>query len=384
MVSMIGRGDGIRVGLVVKPDVQMTGLLRYALSIYEALRARGVDITLIHPNPALPDIVARVGKAMGLDARAFFTSYPISVRIEGVSVCHLASQTLATVLLFRRPPRVVVTVHDIIPYLVRNDRALNTYRHLFDRLFDWLALRALRRADALIAVSEFTRQTVVEVLGYPPERIHVVYRAVDTDVFRPLSVPPEFRQRYGLDEDCYYILYVGSEDPRKNLKTLIKAFAIVQREIPTARMLKVGPAHFGAERERLLRLVTELGLERSVRFLDYVPDEDLPLLYNAADVFVLPSFYEGFGLPALEAMSCGTPVVASNRASLPEVVGKGGVLVDPNDEHALARSIIDLLADPDRRAVASRAALEQAARFSIERQAVETMAVYREVAWGTQ
>ncbi|MBC7261777.1 MAG: glycosyltransferase family 4 protein, partial [Chloroflexi bacterium] len=211
-------------------------------------------------------------------------------------------------------------------------------------------------------------------------RIHVVYCAVDREQFKPLPVPASFRQKYGLDEGLRYILYVGSEDPRKNLATLIQAFKIVQQQRPSARLIKAGAAHFGAQREELRALVAQLELEDKVHFLDRVPEEDLPLLYNAADVFVLPSLYEGFGLPALEAMSCGTPVVAAERASLPEVVGEGGVLVDPVDPRALAHVLASLLSDPECRAAASQAALQQAAQFSLERQAEETLNVYTHAA----
>ena len=370
----------MRVGLVTKPDRQMTGLLRYALSVHNALRAQGMDVALIHPRSPIPDRMARLARAANLDSSAFFASYPLRVHLEGVSVCHLASQTLATLLLFQRLPPTVVTVHDIIPHLVRHSKALSTYREPIHRLFDRIALWSLRRADALIAISQFTKQTLVDTLGYPAERIHVVYRAVDKDVFRPLAVLSAFRGKHGLDEDCRHVLYVGSEDPRKNVDSLIRAFSLVRRQIPSAKLIKAGSAHYQAQRQKLLGLVAELELTECVRFLDHVPEEDLALLYNAADVFVLPSFYEGFGLPALEAMSCGTPVIASDRASLPEVVGKGGTLVDPDDVQELARRIVALLTEPDRHAQASQAAQEQATRFSMERQASETMAVYQEVA----
>lgn len=367
----------MRIGLVTKPDRRMTGLLRYALSLHDALRAKGADVALLHPT--VPAAAVRAGRALGLDAAAFFASYPVSVRLGEAAVCHLASQTLATLLLFQKLPPTVVTVHDIIPHLLRHDKRLSTRRHLFDRLFDRLALGALRRADALIAISEYTKRTLVDALAFPPERIHVVHRAVDNDAFKPTPVPAEFRQRYGLGEEHLHVLYVGSEDPRKNVEGLLRAFALARERVPSARLVKAGAAHFDAERERLLALVAALDLQGAVRFLDHVSDEDLPLLYNAADVFVLPSFYEGFGLPSLEAMCCGTPVIASNRASLPEVVGSGGALVDPDDPQAMADRMVELLADPARRAAASEAALQQAGRFSLERQAAETLAVYEEV-----
>nr|MBC7245829.1 glycosyltransferase family 4 protein [Chloroflexota bacterium] len=361
---------------MTKADKQMTGLRRYALSLYQGLQDRGVDVALIHPHSPLPKALVRMGKALHLDAEAFFASYPLAVRIDDVSLCHLASQTLATLLLFQRLPRTVITVHDIIPYLVRNDPALSTYHTPLERLFDRLALYALRHAERLIAISQFTRSCLVEALGYPSERTQVIYRAVDREQFRSLTVPAAFRRKYSLDEGLRYILYVGSEDPRKNLATLLQAFHIVQQQVPSARLIKAGAAHFGAQREKLLAQVAQLGLKGKVRFLDHVPDEDLPFLYNVADVFVLPSLYEGFGLPALEAMSCGTPVIAANRASLPEVVGAGGVLVDPVDVETMAQAIATLVSDAERHATAAQAALQQAERFSLQRQASETLDVY--------
>jgi glycosyltransferase involved in cell wall biosynthesis len=210
----------------------MTGLLRYALSLRDGLLAEGVDVSLLHPSPPpIPGPIARGVRRLGLDPFAFFGSYPTHVQLNGADVYRLASQNLATLLLFQQIEPVVVTVHDIIPYLVRHDRELSTYRHVFHRLFDRLAYLALRKADAIIAISEYTKRTLVEHLGYSPDRIHVVYRAVDTEVFRPREVPPTFRQKYGLSEDWRYVLYVGSEDPRKNLQTLTRAFALVKRQI---------------------------------------------------------------------------------------------------------------------------------------------------------
>lgn len=368
----------MKVAFVTKPDKKMTGLLRYSRSVHQTLRRMGVDVKWIHPRSPLSGAVARLGRAAKLDVAAFFASYPVSVELEGASLCHLTSQTLATLLAFQRLPCTVVTVHDIIPYLMRQDPVLNTYRNSFERFFDWVAMRALQRADALIAISEFTKRCVVDPLRVPAGRIHVIYRAVDREAFQPLQVPAVFRQAYGLVEGERYVLHVGSEDPRKNVVKLVEAFAIVHARLPAARLIKVGAPHFLGERQKLLRLVADLGLQEKVRFLNHVPEYDLPLLYNAADVLVLPSLHEGFGLPALEAMSCGTPVIASNRSSLPEVVGDGGVLVDPQDELTMAQRIAELLAEPDRRGAASRAALQRAEAFSLEKQASETLRVYRE------
>jgi glycosyltransferase involved in cell wall biosynthesis len=159
---------------------------------------------------------------------------------------------------------------------------------------------------------------------------------------------------------------------------LVRAFALLRQRVKRVKLLKVGAAHFSQERKRLLSLIAELGIQDDVLFLDEVPEDDLPLFYSAADMLAMPSLYEGFGLPVLEAMSCGTPVVCSNRASLPEVVGKGGLLVDPEDVQALAQRSADLLVDLDQHTVAAQAALRQSERFSVKHQANEMVKVYIE------
>jgi glycosyltransferase involved in cell wall biosynthesis len=371
----------MRVQLIAKPDQRMTGLLRYALSLRDGLLAERVDVSLLHPSPPpIPGPIARGAMRLGLDPLAFFGSYPMHVQLNGADIYHLASQNLATVLLFQRIEPVVVTVHDIIPYLVRHDRELSTYRHVFDRWFDRLALFALRKADAIIAISEYTKRTLVEHLGYSPDRIHVVYRAVDTEVFRPREVPPAFRQRYGLSEDGQYVLYVGSDDPRKNLRTLIRAFALVKRQIKKVKLVKVGAPHFGAEREKLIALIAELELENDVLFFDHVPDDDFPLFYNTAQVLVLPSLYEGFGLPVLEAMACGVPVIAARLGPLPEVVDGAGILIEPTDVEGMAEELCRVLMDRDYWTNLGQAALARSRHFGLERQGGQTIEVYNQVA----
>jgi len=373
----------MKITLVTKADRHMTGLLRYALSLRDGLLAEGVDVSLLHPSPPpIPGPIARGVMWLGLDTFAFFGSYPIHAPLNGADVYHLASQNLATLLLFQRIKPVVVTVHDIIMYLVRHDRELSTYRHIFHRLFDRLAYLALGKADAIIAISEYTKRTLVEHLGYPADRIHVVYRAVDTEVFRPREVPLAFRQRYGLSEDWRYMLYVGSEDPRKNLKTLIQAFALVRRQMEKVKLLKVGAPHFGTEREKLMALIAELELEKDVLFFNHVPDDDLPYFYNAAQVFVLPALYEGFGLPALEAMACGVPVITAAATSLPEVVNMGGLLVDPLDINQWAEQVYRILADKEHQDHLRQLALKRSRAFSLENQAKATLSVYEQAMKG--
>lgn len=371
----------VRVQLIAKSDPWMTGTSRYAAGLYQGLREAGVDVHLTFPDQLpVPGPVVRSLKWLGVDLRAFFAGYPLRVHLDQTDVYHITAQTMATLLWCQRfPAPVVVTVLDIIPYLVRHDPKLNTSRHVVDRLFYWLALSGLRRADALIAISEYTKQTLIEALSLPAERIHVVYPAVDHRRFRPLKVPDNFRTKYGLNTEWRYILYVGSDDPRKNLYTLVRSLALVKQRIPNVKMLKVGTPHFTQERKMLLALAVRLGIHEGVLFFDEVPDEDLPLFYNLADVFVMPSLYEGFGFPVAEAMACETPTIVSSAASLPEVVGAAGVIVSPMDTTELANQICRILLRNVGFNDLARAGRERAQRFRLSCQAEATRSIYARI-----
>jgi len=379
--SKVQLNTAVHVQLIAKPDSGMTGTSRYTVGLHQALQAAGLDVRLTFPTPApIPGPVQRGLKRIGLDAEAFFGSYPLRAELDNADVYHLTSQTLATLLWFQGfPAPVVVTVHDIIPYLVRRNPMLNTLRHVGDLLFYRLALIGLRRADALIAVSESTKRTLIKALGLPPERICVIYEAVDHEKFQPMAVPDPFRAKYRLDKGWRYVLYVGSDDPRKNLRTLVQAFALVRQQVEDAKLLKVGSTCFAQEQARLLSLVAKLGLQEYVLFFNHVPDEDLPLFYNVSDVFVMPSLYEGFGLPMLEAMACGRPVIASDRGSLPEVGGNAVLTVNPTDVEMLAAQITYLLEDREYAHQLGQAGYQRAQTFQPVQQAEATLALYERV-----
>jgi glycosyltransferase involved in cell wall biosynthesis len=276
--------------------------------------------------------------------RAFFKSYPLYVHLGPADVYHITAQTMATLLWAQRfPAPVLVTVLDIIPYLVRHNRDLNPFCHIVDRWFYRLALAGLHRAGALIAISAWTRQTLRTALNIPSERIYVVYPALDHKKFRPVAVPDQFRARFGLDGETRYVLYVGSDDPRKNLPTLLKAFARLKRRVSHVKLLKVGAPYFVGAREYLLRLVETLDIKKEVLFFDHVPDDVLPLFYNVADVFVSPSLYEGFGLPLVEAMACGIPVICSDIEVFREVAGNAALFVNAQDVEMWADVLTDCL-----------------------------------------
>ena len=234
-----------------------------------------------------------------------------------------------------------------------------------------------RRATAVIAPSEWTRREVIERLGVPPGDVRVIYEGaregmcpVAEGACAPVLARHQIRPPY--------ILYVGTIEPRKNLTTLLHAYDEVLRASRHRPQLVLCGGRGWLDNE-VFRLVEQLRLGDDVRFTGYVADEDLPALYSGAEVFVYPSLYEGFGLPPLEAMACGTPVVTSNTSSLPEVVGEAGVTLAPRDVGALARALVRLLDDRDLRAGLGRAGRERAAQFSWARAANETQALYDEV-----
>ncbi|MHB0869403.1 MAG: glycosyltransferase family 4 protein [Chloroflexota bacterium] len=372
-----------RVALVSKPGGVHTGIGRYTRMLREGLAALGEEAASVVPgSPGYLRPAFRVMRRLGLDGEAFLANYPVRASYPEAELYHFTSQSLATLLITSRPRgKTVVTVHDIIPYMLRNDPRLRPYRTPADRLFERIAMAGLRRADRLIADSAYTKRCLVERLGIDRGRIEVVHLGVDRSRFRPMPVPPGTRDRYGLPEGKRYVIYVGSEDPRKNLAALLRALAEVRHDLPDVELVKVGMARFQAERARLTALAEELGIGAAVRFLDEVPEDDLPLLYNLAELCVMPSLYEGFGFPALESMACGTPVVATDAASLSEVVGDAGLLVQP-DTGALARGILRLLADRRERARLAGAGRERAACFTWERTARETLRVYGAAAVG--
>jgi len=232
----------------------------------------------------------------------------------------------------------------------------------------------LQRAKAVIAVSESTKQDLIRCYGVHSDKITVVHEAA-TPHFRPAS--PEaiatVRARYGLPEG--FIVTVGTIEPRKNLSRLLDALQRLRKKGDNARLVVVGSK--GWLYEGFFHHLEELQLGDAVLLPGYVPDADLPAVYSAARVFVLPSLYEGFGLSVLEAMACGTAVVCSRTSSLPEVGGDAARYFDPTDVEEMAEAIGALWHDEALRMETGRRGLAQAARFSWRRAAEETMAVYQ-------
>jgi len=242
----------------------------------------------------------------------------------------------------------------------------------------WVPQWAARRAQHIITVSQAAKADIVKQLGIPAEKISVVHNAIRA-IFRPneSKAPLEVvRHRYSLDGE--FILGIGSADPRKNMVGLVRAYAKLSSKQKSRYQLCIVWTHSFLQQE-LQNLIKQLGVHDRVRFLERVSDKDLALLYNAATLFAFPSHYEGFGLPPLEAMACGTPVIAANNSSIPEVLGDAGLLVDSTDFDALAKAMECALDNAVLRAELSQKGLERAKRFSWERFGKETLKVYERV-----
>ena len=269
---------------------------------------------------------------------------------------------------------VVSIVYDLIPLKLPS---LFPDRNRFQRRVE----RLVRRSSAVIAISQRTREDLCELLGVDPERVHVVYPGRG-EAFRP--VPPaeaaRVAERYGIRQR--YVLYLGGFGPHKNVATLLRAYERARRQgALAAKLVLAGNPRWG---EMTSSVLETLRVREEVIVPGPVPAADLPGLYTGADCFIFPSRYEGFGLPVLEAMACGTPVIVSDRGALPEVAGQAGVFVDPEDAEAIARAMCEVAGDPNRRARLAEAGLAQAARFSWARSAADLFALFRDISQGRE
>jgi glycosyltransferase involved in cell wall biosynthesis len=274
------------------------------------------------------------------------------------------------------PCPVVVSIHDL------------SFEHL-PQTFKWRSRKQLRitvrssarKAAQVIALSEHARNDIIETYGVKPERVSVILLAAAAH-FRPVRKEQELqrvRQTYGIEGD--YILSVGAIQPRKNLSRLVAAYSRLRPIGPKGNLPKlVLVGKCGWLYDETLRSIKELEASDSVVLTGYVPESDLPALYSGALAFVYPSYFEGFGLPPLEAMQCGTPVIVGNKTSLPEVVGNAGVLVDPYDVDAIAAAIEKVIGDSDFREQLRVKGLDRASLFNWQKTALETLTVYRQAA----
>ena len=270
--------------------------------------------------------------------------------------------------------RSVVTIHDCI-HLMFPQYLPNRAAYAYAKASMW---SAARQSSRILTVSEASKRDLLRFFDVPPDKIVVVYNAIDD---RFSATPAEedvarVRERYQLDHE--FVLYVGNVKPHKNLVRLIEAFDRLRgRGFDDLKLLIIGDEI--SKLPALRRAVHQYKLHKHVRFLGFLPADTLAVLYRLAKVFVFPSLYEGFGLPPLEAMACGTPVVTSNVSSLPEVVGDAAMLIDPYDVESIADGISRVLSDPALAIELRARGILRAREFSWERSVARTRALYQEV-----
>jgi len=275
----------------------------------------------------------------------------------------------------------VLTVHDLLEHMYgsRNASGLRRSLHFY------LTRRVLRKAARVIAVSQFTKNEIEKLLAIPDARIEVVYNAIDERFLHGHATEADrdlIAQRYLVNYP--FILYAGAIRPHKNVVRIIEAFSALkselqkQQQFPDLKLIIIGDDL--SSHPRLRRTVVRSGVQNDVRFMGFVPIEVLRIFYDVAKIFVFPSLYEGFGLPPLEAMAHGTPVVTSSTSSLPEVTGNAALLVNPENVFEIQRGLQRALLDPVLRAQMKQRGYEQAQRFSWTTSVSRILEIYREVA----
>lgn len=271
----------------------------------------------------------------------------------------------------------IATIHDLIPY-VMPDTCGKSYLERFTDEMPYI----IEQCDKIITVSEYSKRDIIKYFGTSPEKIEVIYLAADSR-FKMMEKEKAWsflRKEYSYSND--FILYLGGFSPRKNVDGLLEAYRRVYKELPGHYELIL----LGASKDNhyeLRKKAADMGLSDRIIFAGYVPYEHLPYFYNCSSLFVYPSFYEGFGLPPLEAMTCGTPTITTNVTSIPEVVKDGAVLVNPNDIDELSQSMFNLLSDMELRELLSQKALRRAYNFSWKKTALDTISVYEAVCNGS-
>lgn len=267
----------------------------------------------------------------------------------------------------------IITLHDIIPYKMPetvSKNYLKIFREKIPQIFD--------DCDGIITVSNYSKDDIVKTFNFPSDKIYVTHLAAE-DIYKPIDKSYSkniIKKFYSIDED--FILYVGGFSPRKNILGLIDAFSIFSNKYKNKIKLVIAGKK-GLSYDIYKKRVHELNLDDKVIFPGFISIEHLPCLYNAAELFVYPSFYEGFGLPPIEAMSCGIPVIASNTTSIPEVTNGGALLVDPNNTDLLSDSILKIILDHKLKSKLIKAGLVRASELTWQKTAEDTLKAYHEV-----
>jgi len=366
---------------------QLDGIGRYTLNLIFALASIDEEneyIIYLRSEHIADALYRRLGEQENFQ-----------LRIPHVPPLSLRDQVLFPIIICQDKPDLIHFPSFAYPYLLTGIQKLVTihdltplaFPHLFRKtkkgriapLYRVMVTLATRRAQYIIAVSQSTKNDLCRLLNIAEDKVVVIYNGVE-DRFHTRDARAITYVRKKYEFPAKFILHVGRYDPAKNVLTLIEAFDLLkkQSEMEDVKLVMVGAKTL--QYPEIKAVVDNRGLNRDVIFTGYLDDEDLPSVYRAAMVLVLPSIYEGFGLPALEAMACGTPVITSNTSSLPEVVGEAGIMVEPRDVHALAEAMELVLMDKHLRSELRARGLERARQFTWEKAARETLKAYQQVA----
>ena len=326
--------------LMITDHLPNTGLGKYTFNIHESLKENGLNVDMLvqqhKRNGFNPDIIFQK-PFLNLPYREykgtfdFLGYYYFSKKIpKDYSLHHITSQTMGKYCDKAVPS--VVTCHDIIGIKFHENNPF------FIRYFRKKHLENISKAERIIFVSEYSKKDFLEMYDYPEKKTNVIYNGVNKEIFKPRD-KKYAREKLGLSLDRPIILSIGSEDPRKNLDTIFKSIKNLKKNIPDILLVRVG-------RKGKESLIDKLDLEENVKyFKNNIPEQDLSLYYNAADLFVFPSYYEGFGMPIVEAFSSGLPLVASNASCIPEVTNNSALLSDPSDINGFTNNIEKILTD---------------------------------------
>jgi glycosyltransferase involved in cell wall biosynthesis len=332
---------------ISKKNQHLSGVKRYEEELFNNIRKI--------------DPLLDIQRIQRLENRVYgntFLSWLYRYSLKDADIVHATFQTLAPVAYIRKPKKFIVTVLDLTPIVYPE-----TQTDISTKIQWMLTPRALERTDKIITISEFTKKELIRLLGFNDERIKAIHLGVDHSRYYPMN-RERSRIKFGLKPDEKYILVVASNLPHKRMDITKKVFDHVKKDFPNVKLLKVG---YG-----------DLLQGEGIINLGWVKEEDMPSLYNAADVFLHTAEYEGFGLPVLEAMACGVPVVVSNSASLPEIVGNCGELVDlstPDYVMNFSSAILSIITEGSM----TDDGIERSKLFTWERTAEETYRVYKNV-----
>lgn len=341
----------------------------YAFRIYDGLRKFGVDTTLYYTHYfplEFPDINIKSIKPQKLPVfRQILNDYYFYANKipNGFDIYHFTNQGMANYMK-KVNGKKVITVHDVAPYLHKGKSFVQDY--LTKRIF-----KNIQSADKVVAISENTKNEVIKYLGIDKNKIDVVYNGITQDKFKILKNKKELKKKLNCVNN-HVIITVGHDEPRKNYNQLFYVFKILKQKYPDLLLFCIG--HKSPQTDKNLE---NLGIKDSVRFMYGFDETGMCELYNIADLFVTLSLYEGFGLPPVEAMACGVPVISSNLSSLPEVVGNGGILLDPNDTDKVVNQCVKVLENKKLSKTLIEKGLKQAKKFTWENCAKEYLKIYK-------